>query len=144
MRYTRLTKKGLVLSASPLLSLVGLAIFTPVFRVSSGSLLGIYSLFSLIPLSLLYLVYVLIRFIRFPKEDPAYGGVRIWSLILGGLVLLPLVGSSLLSLLELWLSWSDWLENLYGLMFIPYLFLPLICPIAEAVLYWKMRPYRLG
>lgn len=140
---TELTKKGLVLSALPLLSLVVLAIFTPVFRVPSGVLLGIYSLFSLIPLSLLYLVYVLIRFIRFPKEDPAYQGVRSWSLIVGGLFFLPLIGSNLLGLLDLWLGWSDWLENLYVLIFVPYLFLPLICPIAEAVLYWKMRPYQI-
>lgn len=89
-------------------------------------------------------MYVVVQFIRFSKDDPAYQGVRRLSMMAGGSIFFSLISSNLLGLVEAWLGFSTVLENFFLLWGVaPYLILPIVCPIAEVVLYWKMKPYRM-
>lgn len=139
MRVSLLTKKGLILSSLPLLSLIVIAILWRLSETPSGLIPVFLSLFSFIPASLVYLVYLFIRQEGLPKSDPAYAGCR--KIVKGCLLAL---GASLLMIvlamfLGMMLNHQDFLGwiliKLSQLGVLVFLALPLMLPIAELVVY---------
>lgn len=145
MKKTTLTRTGLLLSALPIVSVISIFLLTIMWVEGPGGgiLTVILSFFAVTLLGLLYVLYVLIRFFRFPKDDPAYPGVRQVSLVIVASLLFPRLIGLMLYLLEMKLGLTDWLEIFSTLTTILTYALPfLVFPLAEGVLYWKMRAYR--
>lgn len=137
MKHTTLTKTGLILSILPILSLIASIAFMLVSETPSGVLLMVLAIFSTVPLALLYVLYLLIRFFRFPKDDPAYPGVRTVSLVALLSIFVPR--------LFLVLFFSNHSSIVFALVLFLTLLIPLLVwPTAEAVLHWKMRSYRFS
>lgn len=137
MKHTTLTETGLILSILPILSLIASIAFMLVSETPSGVLLMVLAIFSTVPLALLYVLYLLIRFFRFPKDDPAYPGVQTVSLVAVLSVLVPRLFPVLF--------FSNQSSIVFALVLLLTLLIPLLVwPTAEAVLYWKMKSYRLS
>lgn len=146
LTHTRLSKKGIILSLLPGLSLPLILLLWAASQTPSGLIPFFLGLISFFPLSVTYLIYLIVRLNHLPQSDPAAPWCKRIALVAGlgiaGISLLLTFTSLLASLSfgrEFLLSVVSLLLSIAGFIFLA---LPIILPIMEIWLYHKMQNYR--
>lgn len=147
MTETKLTKTGMVLSIVTMLSLAVSVLIWHYLDVASGLVLFLIGIVLFVPLSCVYIFYLFRRLAQLSYMDPAYKwSKRLAYFVLGGLCCMV----SAVPLMYLVMMVAQ-VFSIFACMFallgqgIVWIFFIMVlgCPMAEVVLYWKMKSYRM-